>query len=214
MNNEMLVAMLIISPLVGVIIGYIVSRIQSNRRRKSALTIDEDTEESVVDMDEFGVLTMSKYDKADIPESILKENKKVAALKSVRGFRERAMSFSPIELINGVEVTVIKNTLNETIDRVTDKQYTQELRCLNIEFYLDEIYYCETIYSEYSFPYNGYYIVGYEKYSLEELQGYDWIISEMFNIVEEKKKQIHKEKLKDIEVKYSILSHDLVKNNQ
>ena len=214
MNNEMLVAMLIISPLVGVIIGYIVSRIQSNRRRKSALTIDEDTEESVVDMDEFGVLTMSKYDKADIPESILKENKKVAALKSVRGFRERAMSFSPIELINGVEVTVIKYTLNETIDRVTDKQYTQELRCLNIEFYLDEIYHCETIYSEYSFPYNGYYIVGYEKYSLEELQGYDWIISEMFNIVEEKKKQIHKEKLKDIEVKYSILSHDLVKNNQ
>ena len=160
-----------------------------------------------------GIVLMPKQVESDI-EKELKIDKKSAALKSVRGFRERAMSFSPIELINGVEVTVIKNTLNETIDRVTDKQYTQELRCLNIEFYLDEIYYCETIYSEYSFPYNGYYIVGYEKYSLEELQGYDWIISEMFNIVEEKKKQIHKEKLKDIEVKYSILSHDLVKNNQ
>ena len=146
-------------------------------------------------------------------EKELKIDKKSAALKSIRGFRERAMSFSPIELINGVEVTVIKNTLNETIDMVTDKQYTQELSCLKIEFYLDEIYHCETIYSEFSFPYNGYYINGYEKYSLEELQGYDWIISEMFNIVEEKKKQIHKEKLKDIEVKYSILSHDLVKNN-
>ena len=149
----------------------------------------------------------------DIEEK-LNNIKKEAALKSIREFRERVMSFSPIELINGVEVTVIKYTLNETIDRVTDKQYTQELRCLNIEFYLDEIYYCETIYSEYPFPYNGYYINGYEKYSLEELQGYDWIISEMFSIVEEKKKQIHKEKLKDIEVKYSILSHDLVKNNQ
>ena len=211
MNNEMLVVMLIISPLIGVIIGYIVSRIQINRRRKSTLTIDEDTKESVVDMDEFGVITMLKYDKVEIPESILKIDKKSAALKSVRGFRERAMSFSPIELINGVEVTVIKNTLNETIDRVTNRQYTQELSCLKIEFYLDEIYHCETIYGEFSFPYDGYYINGYEKYSLEELQGYDWIISEMFSIVEEKKKQIHKEKLKDIEVKYSILSHDLVK---
>ena len=143
----------------------------------------------------------------------LKIDKRSAALKSIRGFRERAMSFSPIELINGVEVTVIKNTLNETIDRVTNRQYTQELSCLKIEFYLDEIYHCETIYGEFSFPYDGYYINGYEKYSLEELQGYDWIISEMFSIVEEKKKQIHKEKLKDIEVKHSILSHDLVKNN-
>ena len=148
----------------------------------------------------------------DIEEK-LNNIKKEAALKSIREFRERVMSFSPIELINGVEVTVIKNTLNETIDRVTNRQYTQELSCLKIEFYLDEIYHCETIYGEFSFPYDGYYINGYEKYSLEELQGYDWIISEMFNIVEEKKKQIHKEKLKDIEVKYSILSHDLVKNN-
>ena len=159
-----------------------------------------------------GIVLMPKQVESDI-EKELKIDKKSAALKSVRGFRERAMSFSPIELINGVEVTVIKNTLNETIDRVTNRQYTQELSCLKIEFYLDEIYHCETIYSEFSFPYNGYYINGYEKYSLEELQGYDWIISEMFSIVEEKKKQIHKEKLKDIEVKYSILSHDLVKNN-
>lgn len=160
-----------------------------------------------------GIVLEPKRVEPDI-EKELKIDKKSAALKSIRGFRERAMSFSPIELINGVEVTVIKNTLNETIDRVTNRQYTQELSCLKIEFYLDEIYHCETIYSEFSFPYNGYYINGYEKYSLEELQGYDWIISEMFNIVEEKKKQIHKEKLKDIEVKYSILSHDLVKNNQ
>ena len=159
-----------------------------------------------------GIVLMPKQVESDI-EKELKIDKKSAALKSIRGFRERAMSFSPIELINGVEVTVIKNTLNETIDRVTNRQYTQELSCLKIEFYLDEIYHCETIYGEFSFPYNGYYINGYEKYSLEELQGYDWIISEMFSIVEEKKKQIHKEKLKDIEVKYSILSHDLVKNN-
>ena len=159
-----------------------------------------------------GIVLMPKQVESDI-EKELKIDKKSAALKSIRGFRERAMSFSPIKLINGVEVTVIKNTLNETIDRVTNRQYTQELSCLKIEFYLDEIYHCETIYSEFSFPYNGYYINGYEKYSLAELQGYDWIISEMFNIVEEKKKQIHKEKLKDIEVKYSILSHDLVKNN-
>ena len=160
-----------------------------------------------------GIVLMPEQVETDI-EKELKIDKKSTALKSIREFRERVMSFSPIELINGVEVTVIKNTLNETIDRVTNEQYTQELSCLKIEFYLDEIYHCETIYSEFSFPYNGYYINGYEKYSLEELQGYDWIISEMFNIVEEKKKQIHKEKLKDIEVKYSILSHDLVKNNQ
>ena len=159
-----------------------------------------------------GIVLMPKQVESDI-EKELKIDKKSAALKSIRGFRERVMSFSPIELINGVEVTVIKNTLNETIDRVTNRQYTQELSCLKIEFYLDEIYHCETIYGEFSFPYDGYYINGYEKYSLEELQGYDWIISEMFSIVEEKKKQIHKEKLKDIEVKYSILSHDLVKNN-
>ena len=160
-----------------------------------------------------GIVLMPEQVETDI-EKELKIDKKSTALKSIREFRERVMSFSPIELINGVEVTVIKNTLNETIDRVTNEQYTQELSCLKIEFYLDEIYHCETIYGEFSFPYNGYYINGYEKYSLEELQGYDWIISEMFSIVEEKKKQIHKEKLKDIEVKYSILSHDLVKNNQ
>ena len=157
-----------------------------------------------------GIVLKPKQVESDIQKEF-KIDKRSAALKSIREFRERAMSFSPIELINGVEVTVIKNTLNETIDRVTNRQYTQELSCLKIEFYLDEIYHCETIYSEFSFPYNGYYINGYEKYSLEELQGYDWIISEMFSIVEEKKKQIHKEKLKDIEVKYSILSHDLVK---
>lgn len=159
-----------------------------------------------------GIVLMPKQVESDI-EKELKIDKKSVALKSIREFRERVMSFSPIELINGVEVTVIKNTLNETIDRVTNEQYTQELRCLKIKFYIDEIYHCEAIYGEFSFPYNGYYINGYEKYSLEELQGYDWIISEMFSIVEEKKKQIHEEKLKDIEVKYSILSHDLVKNN-
>lgn len=158
------------------------------------------------------IVLMPKQVESDI-EKELKIDKKSVALKSIREFRERVMSFSPIELINGVEVTVIKNNLNKTIDRVTHKQYKQELGCLKIEFYLDEIYHCETIYSEYSFPCNRYYINGYEKYSLEELQGYDWIISEMFNVVEEKKKQTHKEKLKDIEVKYSILSHDLVKNN-
>ena len=157
-----------------------------------------------------GIVLKTKQVESDIQKEF-KIDKRSAALKSIREFRERVMSFSPIELINGVEVTVIKNTLNETIDRVTNRQYTQELSCLKIEFYLDEIYHCETIYGEFSFPYDGYYINGYEKYSLEELQGYDWIISEMFNIVEEKKKQIHKEKLKDIEVKYSILSHDLVK---
>ena len=159
-----------------------------------------------------GIVLKPKQVESDIQKEF-KIDKRSAALKSIREFRERVMSFSPIELINGVEVTVIKNTLNETIDRVTNRQYTQELSCLKIEFYLDEIYHCETIYSEFSFPYNGYYINGYEKYSLEELQGYDWIISEMFSIVEKKKKQIHKEKLKDIEVKHSILSHDLVKNN-
>ena len=159
-----------------------------------------------------GIVLKPKQVESDIQKEF-KIDKRSAALKSIRGFRERAVSFSPIELINGVEVTVIKNTLNETIDRVTNRQYTQELSCLKIEFYLDEIYHCETIYGEFSFPYDGYYINGYEKYSLEELQGYDWIISEMFSIVEKKKKQIHKEKLKDIEVKYSILSHDLVKNN-
>ena len=159
-----------------------------------------------------GIVLKPKQVESDIQKEF-KIDKRSAALKSIREFRERVMSFSPIELINGVEVTVIKNTLNETIDRVTNRQYTQELSCLKIEFYLDEIYHCETIYGEFSFPYDGYYINGYEKYSLEELQGYDWIISEMFSIVEEKKKQIHKEKLKDIEVKYSILSHDLVKNN-
>lgn len=153
-----------------------------------------------------GIVLEPKRVEPDI-EKEFKIDKKSTALKSIREFRERVMSFSPIELINGVEVTVIKNNLNETINRATDKQ------CLKIEFYLDEIYHCETIYGEFSFPYDGYYINGYEKYSLEELQGYDWIISEMFSIVEEKKKQIHKEKLKDIEVKYSILSHDLVKNN-
>ena len=159
-----------------------------------------------------GIVLEPKQVESDIKKE-LKIDKKSAALKSIREFRERVMSFSPIELINGVEVTVIKNTLNETIDRATNEQYTQELSCLKIEFYLDEICHYETIYGEFSFPYNGYYINGYEKYSLEELQGYDWIISEMFSIVEEKKKQIHKEKLKDIEFKYSILSHDLVKNN-
>lgn len=211
MNNEMLVVMLIISPLIGVIIGYIVSRIQSNRRRKSVLTIDEDTKESVVDMDEFGVLTMSKYDKADIPDPILELEKKEAAFKSIREFRERVMSFSPIKLINEVEVTVVKKNLNKTFDRVTHKQHSGELDCLRIEFYLNERYYRETIYSEYTFPYNGYYINGYEKYSLEELQGYDWIISEMFNIVEERKEEILKEKIKDAEFVYSICSHNLIK---
>lgn len=189
----------IITLIIAIIFVFIARKIEERREK-------EQEQETTVS----GIVLEPKQVESDI-EKKLNNIKKEAALKSIRDFRERVMSFSPIELINGVEVTVIKNNLNETIDRVTDKQYTQELRCLNIEFYLDEIYYCETIYSEYTFPCNGYYINGYEKYSLEELQGYDWIISEMFNIVEEKKKQIHKEKLKDIEVKYSILSHDLVK---
>lgn len=189
----------IITLIIAIIFVFIARKIEERREK-------EQEQETTVS----GIVLEPKQVESDI-EIELKIDKKSAALKSIREFRERVMSFSPIELINGVEVTVIKNNLNETIDRVTHKQYTQELRCLKIEFYLDEIYYCETIYSEYSFPCNGYYINGYEKYSLEELQGYDWIISEMFNIVEEKKKQIHKEKLKDIEVKYSILSHDLVK---
>ena len=191
----------IITLIIAIIFVFIARKIEERRKK-------EQEQEATVS----GIVLKPKQVESDIQKEF-KIDKRSAALKSIRGFRERAMSFSPIELINGVEVTVIKNTLNETIDRVTNRQYTQELSCLKIEFYLDEIYHCETIYSEFSFPYNGYYINGYEKYSLEELQGYDWIISEMFSIVEEKKKQIHKEKLKDIEVKYSILSHDLVKNN-
>ena len=188
----------IITLIIAIIFVFIARKIEERREK------EQEQEATVSD-----IVLKPKQFESDI-EKELKIDKKSTALKSIREFRERVMSFSPIELINGVEVTVIKNTLNETIDRVTDKQYTQELSCLKIEFYLYEIYHCETIYREYSFPYNGFYVNGYEKYSLEELQGYDWIISEMFNIVEEKKKQIHKEKLKDIEVKYSILSHDLV----
>ena len=191
----------IISLIIMIIFIFIIKKMEKREEKQQ----EQETTAS-------GMVLEPKRVEPDIEEK-LNNIKKEAALKSIRGFRERAMSFSPIELINGVEVTVIKNTLNETIDRVTNRQYTQELSCLKIEFYLDEIYHCETIYGEFSFPYDGYYINGYEKYSLEELQGYDWIISEMFSIVEEKKKQIHKEKLKDIEVKYSILSHDLVKNN-
>ena len=192
----------IISLIIMIIFIFIIKKMEEREKKQ------QEQEATVSD-----IVLKPKQFESDI-EKELKIDKKSTALKSIREFRERVMSFSPIELINGVEVTVIKNTLNETIDMVTDKQYTQELSCLKIEFYLYEIYHCETIYREYSFPYNRFYVNGYEKYSLEELQGYDWIISEMFNIVEEKKKQIHKEKLKDIEVKYSILSHDLVKNNQ
>ena len=191
----------IISLIIMIIFIFIIKKMEEREKKQ------QEQEATVSD-----IVLKPKQFESDIQKEF-KIDKRSAALISIREFRERAMSFSPIELINGVEVTVIKNTLNETIDRATNEQYTQELSCLKIEFYLDEIFHCETIYSEYTFPCNGYYINGYEKYSLEELQGYDWIISEMFNIVEEKKKQIHKEKLKDIEVKYSILSHDLVKNN-
>lgn len=202
MNNEMLNAMLIISPLVGVIIGYIVSRIQINRRRKSALTVDEDTKKSLEDTEECVV---------EIPDPVLKRDKKAAALESISEFRERVMSFSPIKLINEVEVTVVKKIPVKTIDSVTYKKCTKEFNCLKIEFYLNGKYYRETIYSQYEFPSYGHYVHGYEKYSLKELQGYDWIISEMFNIVEERKEEILKEKIKDAEFVYSICSHDLIK---
>lgn len=207
MNNEMLNVMLIISPLVGVIIGYIVSRIQSNRRRKNAVSesvvsVNENTRESIVDEEMCVVET---------PEPVSKRDKKAAALESISEFRERVMSFSPIKLINEVEVTVVKKIPVKTIDSVTFNKYTKEFNCLKIEFYLDGKYYRETIYSQYEFPSYGHYVSGYEKYSLEELQGYDWIISEMFNIVEEKKEEILKEKIKDAKFVYSICSHELIK---
>lgn len=211
MNNEMLNVMLVISPLVGAIIGYIVSHAQIKRRRKSALTVDEDTKESAVDTKEHDTTIISIFDKLETPEPVSKRDKKAAALESISEFRERVMSFSPIKLINEVEVTVVKKIPVKTIDSVTYNKCTKEFNCLKIEFYLDGKYYRETIYSQYEFPSYGHYVYGYEKYSLEELQGYDWIISEMFNIVEEKKEEILKEKLKDIEVEYSVLSHDLVK---
>src|SRR5699024_12163896 len=126
----------IVSLIIMIIFIFIIKKMEEREKKQ------QEQEATVSD-----IVLKPKQVKSDI-EKELKIDKKSAALISIREFRERVMSFSPIELINGVEVTVIKNTLNETINRVTDKQYTQELRCLKIEFYLDEIYHCETIYSE------------------------------------------------------------------
>ena len=105
----------IISLIIMIIFIFIIKKMEKREEKQQ----EQETTAS-------GMVLEPKRVEPDIEEK-LNNIKKEAALKSIRGFRERAMSFSPIELINGVEVTVIKNTLNETIDRVTNRQYTQEL---------------------------------------------------------------------------------------
>ena len=140
-------------------------------------------------------------------EKELNNIKKEAALKTIKDFIKRSDSISPIKLINDVDVTIVSSEDYYSI-------YTAAVewrKCLKIQYSLNGNSYEDYIYTDRMFSAGGPAVYNYKRYTLSELENSNWIIDEIYCLVENRRNILREEGLKDLIFKYNIEQHKLIK---
>lgn len=140
-------------------------------------------------------------------EKELNNIKKEAALKSVKDFIKRSDSISPIKLINDVDVTIVSSEDYYSIITAA----TESKECLKIQYLLNSNLYEDYIYINRMFRAGGPAVYNYERYALSELENSNWIIDEIYRLVESRRSALREEEFKDLIFKYDIEQHKLIK---
>lgn len=153
-----------------------------------------------------GLILEPKQVESDI-EKELNNIKKEAALKSIKDFIKRSDSISPIKLINDVDVTIVSSEDYYSI-------YTAAVefkKCLKIQYSLNSNSYEDYIYTDRMFSAGGPAVYNYKRYTLSELENSNWIIDEIYRLVESRRSALREEDFKDLIFKYDIEKHKLIK---
>lgn len=142
----------------------------------------------------------------DIEEK-LNNIKKEAALKTIKDFIKRSDSISPIKLINDVDVTIVSSEDYYSIITAA----TESKKCLKIQYSLNGDFCDDYIYTDHMFAAGGPAVYNYKRYTLSELENSNWIIDEIYRLVEDRRKALREEDFKDLMFKYDIEQHKLIK---
>lgn len=152
----------------------------------------------------FLVAAHMKTRKLEIEEKKKREldnlwvEKKMMARNTVSEFRKKAHLINPITFSNGITVSFVKNHTHVSIYK--------ELIRFGIEYKIEGKLYYDVI----SYDSDLSYIIREDKYSLEELKGYDWIIETAYNFTEDRINKIKEEKIKEELFVKSVKNNDVV----
>lgn len=111
--------------------------------------------------------------------------RKTRARMSVYEFRKKAHLINPITFTNGITVSFV-----EKRDLIS---YYQESVKFGVEYEVREESYYDIISYDGTLPY----IHIDDKYSLEDLEGYDWIIETAYNLTEDRVNKIQKDRVEE-----------------
>lgn len=127
--------------------------------------------------------------------------RKTKARMSVYEFRKKAHLINPITFTNGITVSFVekRNCVNYITELVEYVKFGIEYEVKG-ELYYDIICHNGII--------SDIYID--DKYSLEDLEGYDWIIETAYNLTEDRIKKIEEEKIKEESFVKSVKNNDVV----
>lgn len=124
--------------------------------------------------------------------------RKTRARTSIYEFRKKAHLINPITFTNGITVTFV-----EKRDLIS---YYQESVKFGVEYEVRGESYYDIISYDGTLPY----IHIDDKYSLEELKGYDWIIETAYNLTEDRLNKMKEEKIKEELFVKSVKNNDVV----
>ena len=153
-----------------------------------------------------GIVLKPKQVESDI-EKELNNIKKETALKTIKDFIKRSDSISPIKLINDVNVTIVSSEDCYSI-------YTAAVefrKCLKIQYSLNSNLYEDYIYVDRMFAAGGPAVYNYKRYTLSELEDSNWIIDEIYRLVERRRNILREENFKDLSFKHDMENHKLIK---
>lgn len=185
----------IISLIIMIVFIFIIKKMEEREKKQQ--------EQGVTISD---IVLEPKQVESDI-EKELNNIKKEAALKSVKDFIKRSDSISPIKLINDVNITIVSSEDYYSI-------YTAAVewkKCLKIQYSLNSNLYEDYIYIDRMFRAGGPSVYNYERYALSELENSNWIIDEIYRLVERRRSALREEEFKDLIFKYDIEQHKLIK---
>lgn len=185
----------IISLIIMIMFVFIARKIEERREK------EEEREATV-----SGMVVEPKKVESGI-EKELNNRKKEAALKSIKDFIKRSDSISPIKLINDVDVTIVSSEDFYSIDTTA----TEYRECLKIQYLLNGDFCDDYIYINRIFEAGGSSVYNYKRYTLSELKNSNWIIDEIYRLVESRRNILREEGLKDLMFKYDIEKHKLIK---
>lgn len=185
----------IISLIIMIIIIFIATKMEKRREK-------EQEQETTVS----GIVLKPKQIES-YEEKELNKRKKEAALESIKAFIKRSDSISPIKLINDVDVTIVSSEDYYSIYTAA----TEFKECLKIQYSLNGDFCDDYIYADYMFAAGGPTIYNYKRYTLSELENSNWIIDEIYRLVESRKNKLKEEDFKDLIFKHDIEKHKLIK---